>query len=177
MAEPVGEVEEITMKYVTTIDSREYIVDVIDDHRVSVDGVTYQVDFMPVGDQQVYSLVVDGHSIDAHVHPDEDSWQVLFHGERFTVLVEDEREKRLRAALAGRVAEHEDFYLKAPMPGMVVAVPVHEGQVIEKDAVLVVLESMKMQNELRSPRDGKVTRLRVNVGDRVEQKETMLSVV
>jgi biotin carboxyl carrier protein len=36
---------------------------------------------------------------------------------------------------------------------------------------------MKMQNELRSPRDGKVTRLRVKVGDRVEQKETMLSVV
>jgi biotin carboxyl carrier protein len=177
MVEPLGEVEEIAMKYVTTIEGHEYIVDILDEHRVSVDGITYQVDFMPVGDQPVYSLVVDGQSVDAHVYPNEDTWQVLFHGELFTATVEDEREKRLRAALAGKVAEHEDFHLKAPMPGMVVSIPVHEGQMIQKGDVLVVLESMKMQNELRSPRDGKVVRVRVRTGDRVELKETMLSVV
>src|SRR4030067_1329319 len=177
MAEPVGKAEEIAMKYVTTIDQREFIIDILDEHRVSVDGVTYQIDFMPVGDQPVYSLVVDGQSFDAHVYPNEDTWQVLFHGTRFTASVEDEREKRLRAALAGRVAEHEDYHLKAPMPGMVVSIPVQEGQTIQKGEVLVVLESMKMQNELRSPRDGKVTRLRVKIGDRGEMKETMLSVV
>ena len=165
------------MKYVTTIDKREYIVDILDEHRVSVDGVIYQVDFMPVGDQPVYSLVVNGESVDAHVYPNEDIWQVLFRGSLFTVSVEDEREKRLRAALAGKVAEHEDFHLKAPMPGMVVSIPVTEGQMVEKGNVLAILESMKMQNELRSPRDGKVVRLRVKVGDRVEQRETMLSVV
>jgi acetyl/propionyl-CoA carboxylase alpha subunit len=152
-------------------------VDILDEHRVSVDGVTYQVDFVPVGEQPVYSLVVDGHSVDAHVYPNEDSWQVLFHGTLFTAYVEDEREKRLRAAMAGKVAEHEDYHLKAPMPGMVVSIPVQEGQMIQKGNVLVVLESMKMQNELRSPRDGKVVRVRVKTGDRVEQKETMLSVV
>ena len=165
------------MKYVTTIDEREYIVDIIDEHHVSVDGEVYQVDFMPVGDQPVYSLVVNGQSVDAHVYPNEDTWQVLFRGSLYTANVEDEREKRLRAALAGRVAEHEDFHLKAPMPGMVVSIPVMDGQLVEKGNVLVILESMKMQNELRSPRDGKVIRVRVKAGDRVEQKETMLSVV
>lgn len=177
MVEPVGETEEIDMKYVTTILGREYIVDIIDDHHVSVDGETYQVDFMPVGDQPVYSLVVNGKSVDAHVYPNEDTWQVIFLGALYTASVEDEREKRLRAALAGRVAEHEDFHLKAPMPGMVISIPVRDGQSIKKGEVLLVLESMKMQNELRSPRDGKVVRVRVKSGDRVEQKETMLSVV
>jgi biotin carboxyl carrier protein len=177
MAEPVGEVEEIAMKYVTIVEGREYIVDILDDHRVSVDGEIYTVDFMQVGDQQVYSLVVNGKSVDADVYPNEDAWQVIFQGNRFSVTVEDEREKRLRAALGGRVAEHEDFHLKAPMPGMVISIPVQEGQMIEKGEVLAVLESMKMQNELRSPRNGKVIRLRVKAGDRVEYKETMLSVV
>jgi acetyl/propionyl-CoA carboxylase alpha subunit len=139
--------------------------------------VIYQVDFMPVGDQQVYSLVVNGKSVDANVYPNDDTWQVIFQGNLFSATVEDEREKRLRAALGGRVAEHEDFHLKAPMPGMVISIPVKEGEAIHKGEVLVVLESMKMQNELRSPRDGKVIRLRVKAGDRVEQKETMLSVV
>jgi acetyl/propionyl-CoA carboxylase alpha subunit len=135
MVEQVGEVKEIAMKYVTTILGREYIVDILDEHRVSVDGVTYQVDFVPVGEQPVYSLVVDGHSVDAHVYPNEDSWQVLFHGTLFTAYVEDEREKRLRAAMAGKVAEHEDYHLKAPMPGMVVSIPVQEGQMIQKGNV------------------------------------------
>ena len=165
------------MKYVTTIDGHEFIVDILEDHRVNVDGITYQVDFMPVGDQPVYSLVVDGQSFDAHVYPNEDTWQVLFRGNLFTATVEDEREKRLRASLAGKVADHVDYHLKAPMPGLVVSIPVKEGQSILKGDVLVVLESMKMQNELRSPRDGKVVRVRVNHGDRVEQKETLLSVV
>jgi biotin carboxyl carrier protein len=165
------------MKYVTSIDGHEYVVDIIDEHHVSVDGITYDVDFMPVGDQPVYSLVVNGTSVEAHVYPNEDLWQVLFRGTLFTACVEDEREKRLKAALAGRVAEQQEFYLKAPMPGMVVSIPVQEGQVVKKGDVLVILESMKMQNELRSPRDGKVARLRVKSGDRVEQKDTMLSVV
>ena len=164
------------MKYITTIEGREYIVDILDEHRVSIDGAIYQVDFMPVGDEQVYSLVINGKSVDANVYPNEDTWQVTFQGNLFSAIVEDEREKRLRAALGGRVAEHEDFHLKAPMPGMVISIPVQEGQVIKKGDVLAVLESMKMQNELRSPRDGKVTRLRVKAGDRVEHKETMLSV-
>jgi len=165
------------MKYITTINGHEYIVDIIDEHKVSIDGVTFQIDFIPVGDQPVYSLVVNGQSFDAHVYPNEDAWQVLFRGSLFTAYVEDEREKRLRAALAGKVAQHADFHLKAPMPGMVVSIPVQEGQVVRKGDVLVILESMKMQNELRSPRDGKVVRVRVETGDRVEQKETMLSVV
>jgi biotin carboxyl carrier protein len=165
------------MKYVTSIDGHEYIVDILDEHHVTVDGQAYNLDFMQVGDQPVFSLVVNGESVEAHVYPNEDVWQILFHGALFTARVEDEREKRLRASLAGRVAEHEDFHLKAPMPGMVVSIPVQDGQVVKKGEVLAILESMKMQNELRSPRDGKVARLRVKVGDRVEQKDTMLSVV
>jgi biotin carboxyl carrier protein len=177
MVKPMGEVEEIVMKYVTTIDGREYLIDILDEHEVIVDGVLHQIDFMPVGDQQVYSLVVNGKSVDANVYLNDDTWQVLFQGNLYSASVEDEREKRLRAALGGRVAEHEDYHLKAPMPGMVISIPVNEGQTIRKGDVLAVLESMKMQNELRSPRDGKVIRVRIKPGERVEQKETILSVV
>ncbi len=165
------------MKYVTTIEGREYLIDILDEHQVCVDGVLHQIDFMPVGDQQVYSLVVNGKSVDANVYLNDDTWQVLFQGNLYSATVEDEREKRLRAALGGRVAEHEDYHLKAPMPGMVISIPVEEGQTIRKGEVLAVLESMKMQNELRSPRDGKVIRVRIKPGERVEQKETILSVV
>jgi len=165
------------MKYITTIGEQEFLIDIIDERHVSIDGVTYEVDFATVGDQPVYSLLMNGKSYDAHVYLDEDIWQVMCHGAMYSAQVEDEREKRLRAAMGGGISGQEDFHLKAPMPGLVVSVPVHEGQIVEKGEVLLILESMKMQNELRSPRAGTISRLRVRAGDRVEQKETMLSVV
>jgi biotin carboxyl carrier protein len=165
------------MKYVTTINEREFTVEILDERHLAVDGVAYEIDFVPVSNQPVYSLIVNGESFDAHVYPDEEVWQVLFQGNVYTAQVEDEREKRLRAALSGTALEQEEFHLKAPMPGMVVSVPVQAGQVVKKGDVLLILESMKMQNELRSPRDGSVGRVRVASGDRVEKKDTLLSVI
>lgn len=165
------------MKYVTTINGREYTVEILDERHLTVDGAAYEIDFESVSDQPVYSLIVNGQSFDAHVYPDEEIWQVLFQGNNYTAQVEDEREKRLRTALGGAASEQEAFHLKAPMPGMVVSVPVQAGQAVKKGDVLLILESMKMQNELRSPRDGNIERVRVVVGDRVEKKDTLLSVV
>lgn len=165
------------MRYVTTIDNREYLVEILDEQHIAVDGVLHTLNFGQVGSQPVYSLLVDGQSFEAHVLPEEESWQTLIRGRMYTARVEDEREKRLRAALGGSRAEQEEFHLKAPMPGLVVAVPVVEGQTVGKGDVLLILESMKMQNELKSPRAGVVARMRVNPGDRVEKKQTMLSVM
>jgi biotin carboxyl carrier protein len=75
------------------------------------------------------------------------------------------------------VAETGEFHLRAPMPGLVVAIPVEEGQEIKKGQVILILESMKMQNELKAPRDGMMGRIRVKAGESVEQKQTLLSVL
>jgi biotin carboxyl carrier protein len=165
------------MKYVTTIDGKEFTVEIIDEKHVSVDGHVLDVDFESVSGQPVYSLIIDGKSYEGYVYPDEQKWQVLLHGRLYQADVEDEREKRLRAAASGGVAEGGEFHLKAPMPGLVVAIPVAEGQAVQKGQVLLILESMKMQNELKAPKDGTVSRIRVKAGETVEQKQTLLNVV
>ena len=165
------------MRYVTTVGEKEYLIEVLDERRVAVDGKIFEVDFQSIGDQPVYSMLLDGESFEAYVYPSEDEWQVLMQGRLFPACVEDEREKRLRAAAGGGVAEREEFHLKAPMPGLIVSIPVSEGQEVEKGDVLLILESMKMQNELKSPRAGKISRVRVKSGDSVEQRQTLLSVV
>jgi len=165
------------MKYVTTIGDRAFLVEIIDEHHVLVDGVQYNIDFDSLIDQPVFSLLLDGQSIESYVYTTDEGLQVLLHGTLYQANVEDEREKRLRAASGGRVAEREEFHLKAPMPGLVVSIPVYEGQHIEKGDVLVILESMKMQNELKSPRAGTIARVRIENGDSVEQRQTLLSVI
>jgi biotin carboxyl carrier protein len=165
------------MKYITTVNSHEYTIEILDEGHLSLDGVVYDLDFERVGNQPVYSLVLSGQSFEAHVYTDEDQWQVLLRGDMYHAVVEDEREKRLRSQLEGAPAERGEFHLKAPMPGLVITIPVEDGQPVEKGDVLLILESMKMQNELKSPRAGKVARVRVAPGERVEQKQTLLSVV
>ena len=121
--------------------------------------------------------MLGGQSFEAHVYTDEEQWQVLLRGDMYRAVVEDERERRLRSQLEGAPVERGEFHLKAPMPGLVIAIPVGEGQPVEKGDVLLILESMKMQNELKAPRAGKVSRVRVAPGERVEQKQTLLSVL
>ena len=165
------------MKYITTIGEKQFLVEIIDDRHVSVDGKVYEVDFESVSGQPVYSLIVDGKSHESYVAPGEQDWQVLLRGRLYPVAVVDEREMRLRAAAGIGVAETGEFLLKAPMPGLVVTILVEEGQEIKKGQVLLILESMKMQNELKAPRDGVVHRIKVKTGETVEQKQTLLSVM
>ena len=151
-------------------------MDIIDEHHIVVDDVIYEVDFDSVSDQPVYSLIVDGQSYESFVYQSDEGLQVLLHGKLYPANVEDERERRLRAALGGRVIQRGDYHLKAPMPGLIIAIPVSDEQFVKKGEVLLILESMKMQNELKSPRDGKVSRIRIQEGDSVEQRETLLTI-
>jgi biotin carboxyl carrier protein len=164
------------MKYITTIDSKEFEIEVVDEHHVRVGGQLLRVDFESVSGQPVFSLIVEGKSYESFVYQGDPDWEVLLRGRQYQVTVEDEREKRLRVAAGAGVSESGEFHLKAPMPGLVVAVPVAEGEPVKKGQVVLILESMKMQNEIKSPRDGVMGRVRVKAGESVEQKQALLSV-
>jgi len=164
------------MKYISTVNDTEYTIEIIDERHISVNGQALEVDFNYVSGQPVFSLLADSKSYEAYVYPGEEKWEVLLMGRQFQVMVEDERDKRLRAAAGSSVSETGEYHLKAPMPGMVVSIPVEEGQEVEKGQVVLILESMKMQNELKSPRAGTIGRVRVKVGESVELRQTLLSI-
>jgi biotin carboxyl carrier protein len=165
------------MKYITKIDETEFTVEILDEKHIRIHDKVLEVDFQSVSGQPVYSLIIGGKSYEAYVSPDENHWQVLLRGRLYQAEVEDEREKRLRAAGGAGASESGEFHLKAPMPGLVVTVLVEEGQEVQKGQVLLILESMKMQNELKAPRDGVISRIKVRAGETVEQKQTLLSVI
>jgi biotin carboxyl carrier protein len=162
------------MKYITTVDGVNFEVELLDKNRVSVNGKIFEVDFEEVSGQLIFSLIVNGKSYEVHISEDEDVWHVLIQGTLYTTEVIDEREKRLRAASGEKALSRGEFVLQAPMPGLVVKVPVKEGDQVKKGSVLVILESMKMQNELKSPREGTVSQVTIKEGDNVEKKDVMV---
>jgi|JFJP01.1.fsa_nt_gi biotin carboxyl carrier protein len=163
------------MKYITTIGGKGFEIEIVDEEHILIGTQLYEVDFKSVSGQPVFSLILNGKSHEAFVYQGEEDWEVLIRGRQYQVKVEDEREKRLKTAGGGDITDGE-FHLKAPMPGLVVVVMIEEGQEVKKGQVMLILESMKMQNELKSPRDGIMGRVRVKAGESVEQRQTLLSV-
>jgi len=161
------------MKYITTINNRDYTVEIINDKQVVIDGKLVDVDFVALSGQPVYSLIIDGKSHEAYIYEEDNQIQVQLRGFQYNANIIDEREKRLSDSSEGGIGSGE-FILKAPMPGLVISVPVMEGDAVVKGQVLVILESMKMQNELKAPRDGVIIRIKVEQGHTVEQKQQLM---
>jgi biotin carboxyl carrier protein len=164
------------MKYATTIGDRTYRVEVLDDHHILLDGEPFDVDFTAIGNQPVFSLLINGRSLEAHAVPLKEGWQVLLHGRMFEAVVEDEQAIRVRALARTPADSPGEFQLRAPMPGLVVGIPVSVGETVSKGTTLVILESMKMQNELHSQKDGVVQEIRVQPGKTVEQNQVLVVV-
>jgi len=102
-------------------------------------------------------------------------WRLSTGGHRFDVQVLDERARAVRAAGGG--ATQGAGTLKAPMPGLVVRVLVAEGDPVEAGRGMVVVEAMKMENELKAGGSGTVRKVHVKPGDRVEKGSPLVEVV
>lgn len=165
------------MKYDVTVNDQRYMIEVNQDGQITVDGQVVLVEFSRIGDTGLHLLLVNNESFEGLVEEHEDVWQVLFRGDLYEVQVADERAQLMRARAHMSVPESGELPIKAPMPGLVVNIPVEVGQEVIKGDNLVILESMKMENELKAPRDGRVERINVKVGSSVEQHQTLIVIV
>ena len=122
----------------------------------SVDGRAMQVNAQ-AAEPGVLSLIVDGRQYRCVLDGD----AVIIAGRRFGFEVEDPRSLRGRRGAGEGAAGPRP--VKAPMPGRVVRVLVSEGDEVVEHQGVVVIEAMKMQNELKSPKAGRVARVAVVV--------------
>ncbi len=164
----------MTEKYFAEIEGVEYQIEILSDNRITINGEPYKLNFQALRQHLSYSLLLEGKSYEINIYQDNEFWEVLLRGSQFSVQVEDERERRLRMAAGQASKEEGKIILLAPMPGLVIDVPVKDGQEVDEGDVLVILESMKMQNELTAPRAGRITRIQAKVNEHVERKQALL---
>ena len=130
---------------------------------VTIDGAPVAVDARPTG--AGYSLIVDGRVIDAAIVAGASRGEFVVHlpGSSVPVAIDAGRRRGKGAALA-----HGEQRMTAPMPGRIVRVLVKPGDAVELRQPIVVIEAMKMENELRAPKAGVVKEVAVEPGASVE---------
>ena len=158
------------MAYIARLGDKTYTVEIEDVgkplYRVSVDGSEFLVDGKKTGLTN-YSLIVDNRSFEVEVDVKEDEYRVLVDGRNYRIDLVDERRVRLGGVQSGIQLQGRQN-ISVPMPGKIIAVLVSEGDTVEKGQGLVIVEAMKMENEVRCPINGEVKEVRVKTGDAVE---------
>jgi biotin carboxyl carrier protein len=164
----------IGVRYFATAAGREREVE-LSEEGVRLDGRSVHAELarLPGGHEGHVRLGDRGYSFSARRV--DDGWEIQIAGRRIVVRVEDERTRAIRelaGQAAGPVAARD---LRAPMPGLVARVLVEPGQTVHEGTGLVIVEAMKMENELMATAPGRVATVEVAEGDTVNQSDLLVT--
>jgi biotin carboxyl carrier protein len=183
------------MAYISNVAEKSFTVDIGENspqREIKIDEIRFDIDWrqiatLAMGTQKQsniggrYSLLIAGKSYEVYAHrvtkPDVTGYryEILVAGQRFEITVEDEREKTLKGSIRSG-HESGEAIVRAPMPGLVLGLSVNPGSNVERGQTVVILEAMKMENDLASPITGKVKEIRVSKGQTVNQGDVLVVV-
>lgn len=168
------------MKFIGVADKQEHLV-IVDDHdkedglyTIELDGQLFQVDAHTMPSQDVTMLInnmsydVDIDDRDSSNDPLDGRLSVRVRGRVVRIDMLEERRKKMKDAQSSNFAASGIVNIVSPMPGKILRYVVEEGQEVKEGDGLVVIEAMKMENELCSPKSGIVKKLASNAGAAVD---------
>jgi pyruvate carboxylase subunit B len=162
------------MRYCVTIESRTLEVELGGDG-VRIDGQEVVADLVEMDGTEVRTLLMNGRShriLATRVNPG--LWSLHLSGQHLVAEVVDERVRSIREMTARQDGRKGPGALRAPMPGLVVKVEVGEGDEVARGQSLLIIEAMKMENELKADGHLRVTRVPVSPGDTVEKDQILV---
>ena len=162
------------MLYHVTIADRTFQV-LVGSEGVEIDGRPVSTDLSALDGTPLRGLSVDGasHRVVAH-HPAKGIWSLNVSGHRLEAEVVDERTRAIRELTGAGAAAAGPKPITAPMPGLVVKVEVSEGDEVQAGQGVVIVEAMKMENELKAEAAAVVARVHVAAGDTVDKGQVLV---
>jgi pyruvate carboxylase subunit B len=163
------------MKYIVTVNGVDVEIEV-DGERLSIEGTTADASISELGQspETVLMLGNEVHRLLVRRGASRGRYTMWLDGIRLEVEALDERSRAIRELAAATGGPTGPAPLVAPMPGMIVRVNVQEGAAVQAGQGLVVMEAMKMENELRASAAGTVKRVHVSPGTAVEKGALLL---
>jgi biotin carboxyl carrier protein len=164
------------MKYVATVGDRSEVVEITGAdgrYRITLGDEVWEVDARSTG-PGMYSLLVDGVSYAVDVSARDGVRMVDVAGSSHTVTVEEQTRHILRTR--GGAAGAGGQTLTAPLPGRVTHVAVQVGDAVDAGATLLVIEAMKMENEMKAAAPGTIAEIRVQPGQAVNAGDILIVV-
>lgn len=170
-------------EYLVTIDQQQYRVSQTNAQSFLIDENAYTVDFSQ-RDRNSYSLILNGQvfrieylepGVSNNTESIEQIMYISVNGREYAVTIDDHRSVFLKSLVQKRITKEGSFTVYSPMPGLIVKVEIQEGDEVLSGEGLIVLEAMKMENELKAPEKGKIIAVHVKPGQAVEKGEKLVT--
>lgn len=162
------------MKYFVTIADREIEV-AIDGGQVTVGGRPVVVHRATIPGTPLHLVMIDGRPLLVPLERMGPArWSVTAWGERREAGVLDERARHIQGLVRQAEPQSQGGVIRAPMPGLVLRIPIGVGEPVAQGQGVLVLEAMKMENEIKAPAAGVVTAIDVKAGQAVEKGQALL---
>ncbi len=165
------------MNYHVRLDDETVLVKNIDREKktAEINGTAVPFDFQHVR-ADLYSLLVDGEAFSLQIKDAGDGREIRLGSHFFNAVIEDERQAVFNKLQSQHKTESGAALVKAPMPGLVVRLEVQKGARVEKGQGVIVIEAMKMENEIKSPISGIVSEVLVETRATVEKNTPLIRI-
>lgn len=148
----------------------------LENGNLKIDGETIVLDSVKLSESQSH-ILYNNRSYNVEIveeNREEKQVSIKVNGNVYQVSIEDQYDQLLKKLGLDNLESNKVKEVKAPMPGLVLNIIGKEGQEIKKGDNLLILEAMKMENILKSPADGTIQKIAVNIGDKVEKNQVLV---
>lgn len=161
-------------EFKVTVNEKEFDIDLKSNRSAFVNETEYTIDLHPIGINQ-YSIIMNNRVFEINIKRDGlNQFDAECFNNNFKITVEGEKDQLLKRFTQQSKATHKIVNITAPMPGLVLKIEVELGQQINPGSGLIILEAMKMENEIKSTVSGVVKEIRVKEKTPVEKGEILL---
>ena len=163
------------MAYIVKVDDKKYKVNIKEessDWKILLDDKEFHTEIVAGNNASKLTLFIDNRPY--NIFYDSDN-RILVNGEEYITEIIDEQIQKLIKASPDAIHKKE-LTITAPMSGLVIEVEVNEGESVTAGQGLIVVEAMKMQNEMNTPRQGLVKKIYVQKGQTVNSKDILLEI-
>jgi biotin carboxyl carrier protein len=164
------------MKFVALVRNKQIDVEIIKEHnryRLTIGNKSFSVDAFRPASQQL-SMLIDGKSYEAGLEKKNGNSFVIYLFNDTIELSLIDAKKFHAADNVERAGSSGPLKIQAPMPGKIVKVTVQEKSTVKEGDSLLIMEAMKMQNELKAPKSGRISRIHVKEGEPVSSSQILM---
>jgi acetyl/propionyl-CoA carboxylase alpha subunit len=165
------------MNYLVKIKNKTFdiVIDASDGQYVAIHkGRELSVKLQRIGSSNIYSFVINNDSFDFEINYQNNGYYVLHNGSIYHCKVADKKLAEIKGLLGVHDTIEKAIELRSPMPGLIVEIRVKEGDVVKAGQGIIVVEAMKMENELQVQHDCKVKSVRVKEREAVDQNQVLV---
>lgn len=163
------------MKYLVTIDGMLHEICIeADETNVTIDGRPVAVDFQRLSNGRLHAIMLDNSNYEFELVRNNGGFDIWHNNGQIRAEVSDEKSERFKKLMGASATKAKASALHAPMPGLVIKIEVEPGQHVKKGDGLVIIEAMKMENELKAHHAAVIKEIKIKPGQPVDKNQILI---